>query len=173
MYLHVVEVLHCMLHVKLWSFWLIYVFILLLSVHSIGRRFLKLVNQFVVLVTNFSCRGGGLAHCKFTCLIYFVKLLLFMYVHIVSHLPTSFASDVFSVASVLYVFKSLTNLLYGSSVLHLSAAFHSGAVLCVVKMFLPSASYRSYNPCRHVIMYLPVSVSFYGQLAVFLRMSFG
>ena len=96
-----------------------------------------------------------------------------MYVHIVSHLPTSFASDVFSVASVLYVFKSLTNLLYGSSVLHLSAAFHSGAVLCVVKMFLPSASYRSYNPWRHVIMYLPVSVSFYGHLAVFLRMSFG
>ena len=58
MYLHVVEFLHCMLHVKLWSFWLIYVFILLLSVHSIGRRFVRLVNQFTVLVTNLSYRGG-------------------------------------------------------------------------------------------------------------------
>ena len=82
-----------------------------------------------------------------------------MYVHIVSHLPTSFASDVISAASVLYVLKFHTGLLYWSSVLHLSAAFHSGTVLCVVKIFLLPASYRSYNPWRRVVMCLPVSVA--------------
>ena len=89
----------------------------------------------------------------------------------VSHLPTSFASDVISVASILYVFKFLTDLLYWLSVLHWSAAFHSGTVPCVVQIFLLSVSYRSCNPWRHVTMYLPVSVAFYGHSDAFLHVS--
>ena len=89
----------------------------------------------------------------------------------VSHLPTSFASDVISVTSILYVFKFLTDLLHWSLVLPLSAAFHSGAVPCVAQIFLLSVSYRSCNPWRHVVMYLPVSVAFYGHSDAFLHVS--
>ena len=47
-----------------------------------------------------------------------------MYVPIVSHLPTSIASDIVSVWSQCYVFKFHTDLLYWSSVLLLCAALY-------------------------------------------------
>ena len=51
-----------------------------------------------------------------------------MYVHMVSHLPTSFASDVISVTSILYVFKFLADLVYWLSYVLHRAPFYVGTV---------------------------------------------